>query len=245
MRFQVSRTAISALLICARLSTHSSLFQSKMVTKGCSSVTYMNTELSKRVDDRLMVVPGYSIDQLMELAGYSVASAVLDYYQLSGVSFPSTSPNVLVYCGPGNNGGDGLVAARHLKQFGFSPSVVYPKRGKSALFANLLQQMVDMDIPVLDQSPSETVYASNELVVDALFGFSCQGPSREPFTSMIQQFARSKVPVIAVDIPSGWDVDSGDVFNSLYMPKAVISLTAPKLCMRGYTGVHYVGGRYF
>ena len=56
---------------------------------------------------------GFSVDQLMELAGLSVASAASTEYP------PSTHPRVLVMAGPGNNGGDGLVAARHLHHFGW------------------------------------------------------------------------------------------------------------------------------
>lgn len=56
---------------------------------------------------------GFSIDQLMELAGLSVASAILAEYP------PSQYSRVLIVAGPGNNGGDGLVAARHLYHFGY------------------------------------------------------------------------------------------------------------------------------
>ena len=56
---------------------------------------------------------GFSIDQLMELAGLSVASSILAEYP------PSQYPKVLIVAGPGNNGGDGLVAARHLYHFGY------------------------------------------------------------------------------------------------------------------------------
>ena len=56
---------------------------------------------------------GYSIDQLMELAGLSVASVVRKSYPLDTL----TNKRVLICCGPGNNGGDGLVAARHLQLF--------------------------------------------------------------------------------------------------------------------------------
>lgn len=72
-----------------------------------------------------MTTPGFSVDQLMELAGLSVASSIESVY-------PRPAYNkVLVLCGPGNNGGDGLVAARHLKHFGFDPTMYYPKRGSS------------------------------------------------------------------------------------------------------------------
>lgn len=57
---------------------------------------------------------GFSVDQLMELAGLSVATAIAKEY-------PNQSGKVLVCCGPGNNGGDGLVAARHLKLFVYYP----------------------------------------------------------------------------------------------------------------------------
>ena len=99
------------------------------------------------VDEDLMATPGYSVDQLMELAGLSVAAAVADAYARE------THPRVLVVCGPGNNGGDGLVAARHLLQFGYSPTVVYPKRPNKPLFVNLATQMELNGIPLLDALP--------------------------------------------------------------------------------------------
>ena len=60
---------------------------------------------------------GFSVDQLMELAGLSVASAIAEEHS------PRTHRRVLIIAGPGNNGGDGLVAARHLYHFGFAPEV--------------------------------------------------------------------------------------------------------------------------
>jgi len=88
----------------------------------------------------------FSVDSLMELAGLSVAAAVADAYPLS------THPRPLVVCGPGNNGGDGLVAARHLWHFGYRPVVVYPKRPQKPLFVNLVAQMEALDIPLLEVS---------------------------------------------------------------------------------------------
>jgi NAD(P)H-hydrate epimerase len=81
------------------------------------------------------------------------------------------------------------------------------------------------------------------VVVDALFGFSFKGPIREPYKAVISALASSTTPVLAVDVPSGWDIENGDVYKTLYVPEAVISLTVPKLCLKTYSGVHFIGGR--
>lgn len=75
-----------------------------------------------------MSTGAFSIDQLMELAGLSVSQAVYRVHPLNKGS------RVLVACGPGNNGGDGLVAARHLKHYGYQPTIYYPKRSKNELY---------------------------------------------------------------------------------------------------------------
>ena len=75
--------------------------------------TRRSQQQAQQLDEELMGPLGFSVDQLMELAGLSVASAASTEYP------PSTHTRVLVVAGPGNNGGDGLVAARHLHHFGW------------------------------------------------------------------------------------------------------------------------------
>ena len=79
-----------------------------------SSITYLSQDQAINVDLDLMGPLGFSVDQLMELAGLSVASSLAEVY-----SRADHSGGVLVFAGPGNNGGDGLVAARHLHHFGY------------------------------------------------------------------------------------------------------------------------------
>lgn len=74
---------------------------------------YLTQEEAQNIDQELFTKFAFSVDQLMELAGLSVAVALAKVYPLC----EKQSNNVLVCCGPGNNGGDGLVAARHLKMF--------------------------------------------------------------------------------------------------------------------------------
>lgn len=74
---------------------------------------FLTQEEAQNIDQELFNKYAFSVDQLMELAGLSVAVALCKAYPIT----KSESSQVLVCCGPGNNGGDGLVAARHLKMF--------------------------------------------------------------------------------------------------------------------------------
>lgn len=74
-------------------------------------------EQAVAIDDELMGPLGFSVDQLMELAGLSVACSIAEEFPVA------KAPRVLVLAGPGNNGGDGLVCARHLHHFGYAVEV--------------------------------------------------------------------------------------------------------------------------
>jgi hydroxyethylthiazole kinase-like uncharacterized protein yjeF len=77
------------------------------------TMKYLTQDEAQKIDQELFNEFAFSVDQLMELAGLSVAVALTKAYSLP----TEKSSHVLVCCGPGNNGGDGLVAARHLKMF--------------------------------------------------------------------------------------------------------------------------------
>ena len=96
----------------------------------------------------------------MELAGLSVATAVHDFYQKQSVKSTGRR-RILILAGPGNNGGDGLVAARHLKHFGFDCYVVYPKKSAGQLFTNLVKQCEDLNISVSNDLTGATAAATS------------------------------------------------------------------------------------
>ena len=201
-------------------------------------ITLLTQKEAQAIDEELMGSPGFSVDQLMELAGLSVAQAVDDFLQQS-----TRSASILLLCGPGNNGGDGLVAARHLLHFGYRPVVVYPKRPARPLYENLVKQCEDLGIEVGFVLPAD-VDGQFDCVVDALFGFGTTGPLRAPFDQMVQTLTKVVTPIVSVDIPSGWDVESGDVHATGFVPEALVSLTAPKKCAAFFRGRHYLGGRF-
>eukprot|EP00123_Amoebidium_parasiticum_P014013 comp22280_c0_seq1/m.32985 comp22280_c0_seq1/g.32985 ORF comp22280_c0_seq1/g.32985 comp22280_c0_seq1/m.32985 type:complete len:262 (-) comp22280_c0_seq1:302-1087(-) len=212
-----------------------------LTKKAMATVRYLGQAAAQEVDVQLMGPKyAFSIDQLMELAGLSVACAIAKEYPAETMG----ALKMLVVCGPGNNGGDGLVAARHLKHFGHLPAVYYPKRTDRPLYRNLTTQCTNMDIPFLDSMPSSDQLTDYRLVVDAIFGFSFQGSVRAPFDTVLSAINSSKVPVCSVDIPSGWDVERGNVIGCGLTPTMLVSLTAPKLCAQSFKGVHYLGGRF-
>ncbi|SCU93193.1 LAFA_0F15148g1_1 [Lachancea sp. 'fantastica'] len=210
----------------------------------------ISSKLASQLDKDLMGPEiGFTLEQLMELAGFSVAQAVLKEYPLS----TNTKSQVLVLAGPGNNGGDGLVCARHLKLFGFEPVVYYPKPNtKAPFFSKLVDQLKFFKIPILSVDENWTRYLdpnSTLCVVDALFGFSFKPPVRKPFDTILQQLQKiqDRLPIVSVDVPTGWDVDEGPVEPNCIVPKVLVSLTVPKPCALKIDTLetqHYVGGRF-
>ena len=207
-------------------------------------VSHLSAAEAAAVDAELMGPLGYSVEQLMELAGLSCALAVLDAYP------PASHPRALVLAGPGNNGGDGLVAARHLSHFGYRVAVCLPGTPARDLYARLAKQCEGLGIPFVgaDEAAASPLAERCDVVLDALFGFSYRGEPRAPYDRVLSSLlpGASPPPIVSVDVPSGWPVDgppaAGD--PGKVQPDALVSLTAPKLCARGFAGRHYLGGRF-
>ncbi|KAG8836500.1 hypothetical protein FRC18_011270 [Serendipita sp. 400] len=220
------------------------------------SIRYLTARLAQQIDEELMNSAGaFSIDQLMELAGLACAQALATVYPLSKGEKKQNS-RVLVCCGPGNQGGDGLVAARHLSMFGYQPSVFLPKPGSKEIYQRLQTQVQNLSIPVYGSIPElETSLQETDVILDAIFGFSFSGPVRPPFDQVLSLIAKSKAPIVSVDIPSGWDVENGPVerevadkegqkVDQVLNPEVLVSLTAPKLGVKQFRGRHFLGGRF-
>ncbi|CCG84189.1 protein of unknown function [Taphrina deformans PYCC 5710] len=201
---------------------------------------YITAEEATELDKQLMSEDsGWSLDQLMELAGLAVACAV--HRATHGV--PCT---VLVIAGPGNNGGDGLVAARHLQLFGYTTEVYIPKK-KGGIYSRLLNQLIGLGI-VIHDSVDYSIGDGYGYIVDAIFGFSFSGDVRAPFDRTINELSQTRIPVLSVDAPSGWHIEDGQPaagkVGANFYPTALISLSAPKPCSRHFRGRHFLGGRF-
>mmetsp|Transcript_12175 Transcript_12175/g.22431 ORF Transcript_12175/g.22431 Transcript_12175/m.22431 type:complete len:328 (+) Transcript_12175:55-1038(+) len=234
--------SIAAVLLCSAGCTRRQVSQAT-ASSASSATSYLDQASAIQVDVDLMSPEGgFSIDQLMELAALSCAYSLVKAYPLPKFK------KVLVVCGPGNNGGDGLVMARHLLHFGYHPTVVYPIKPKNELYQRIVVQLLGLGIKPLAELP-DTGFDGYDVVVDAVFGFSFKGwrggGKDAPFDRAVELFTSSKVPVLAIDIPSGWDVEKGPSESANWQPDTLVSLTAPKLCAKHFQGsYHFLGGRF-
>lgn len=152
--------------------------------------------------DRASISAGVSGVALMEAAGQAVALAILRRWPRQ---------HVLVLCGPGNNGGDGFVAARHLQAAGWPTrlSMLLPDQALSGDAAHHARLWTGGTVPF---SPS--LLDAPGLVVDALFGAGLTRPLAGAALAMVQALAQHRAVVCAVDVPSGLDGATGSVHGA-------------------------------
>lgn len=168
---------------------------------------------------------------LMENAGRGAAAWLRD----EGLRGTIESSRVLIVCGPGNNGGDGGVVARHLDAWGASVRVVWLAardrlRGDAALQRDVLARSgVEQTFHAADASGLDALLAQADWVVDALLGTGLTRPVEGAFLAAITALNRSGKPILALDLPSGLDADRGVPLGAAVQARATATFVAPKL----------------
>ncbi|OAG28473.1 bifunctional ADP-dependent NAD(P)H-hydrate dehydratase/NAD(P)H-hydrate epimerase [Thermodesulfatator autotrophicus] len=178
---------------------------------------------------------------LMENAGRGTAELIVE-------RFSHVLPQgALIICGPGNNGGDGFVIARHLFQKGFPVKIfcLAPTekfKGDALINLQIVKKMklplffVDSDISTLRQE-----IKACGLIVDAIFGTGLTREVGGHFAAAIEAINQSEKPVIAVDIPSGLSADSGKPLGIAVKATLTATMALPKIGQVIYPGRYYVG----
>jgi len=164
---------------------------------------------------------------LMENAGAAVADYVLSHHAAGG--------RIVVFCGKGNNGGDGFVAARRLHQHGKNIQVILladpaDLRGDAAIMFGKLPDAA-VAVHSSEELKSERVRSSlrADLYVDAVLGTGFKPPVSGLYADAIAIMNASQVPVVAVDIPSGADADAmGPQAGTIARADAIVTFTAPR-----------------
>ncbi|CAM4123381.1 NAD(P)H-hydrate dehydratase [Saccharibacillus endophyticus] len=153
----------------------------------------------------------------------------------------------LILAGKGNNGGDGLVAARYLQDAGVQVSVLCaenPERFSEEAAAQL-ESVRRSSIPVQTVPDSGEVsnidFASYTGLVDALLGIGTSGEPREPYASLIQAANDSGLPTIAADIPSGLDAKTGQTAEACIRAERTVCIAFLKTGLAQYPGAKAAG----
>jgi len=205
---------------------------------------YLVTAKEMRELDRLTIerygIPGHV---LMERAGAGATEALLKEFPQVGQTL------VLVFAGKGNNGGDGFVIARLLKKQGVKCEVLLVAK-KSEVKGDALQNLSAFlrmrgrvtEIP----TPAQLDFVQDKLnhcglVVDALLGTGLHSPVQGLMAALIDLINTSGVPVVAVDIPSGLEADSGRPLGTAVQAELTVTFGYPKLGQIGDPGASYVG----
>jgi NAD(P)H-hydrate epimerase len=171
---------------------------------------------------------GISRLQLMENAGSRVADQIAS-------RFKPTKTRIAIFCGLGGNGGDGLVAARHLLSQGFRIEVVLAGKPtditseETRINLNALQSLAgSINIhEAIDSSLIPDVKA--DVIVDALLGTGLKGTPRPPVTQLISKINAMKAFKVAVDVPSGINSDTGEAFGEAIKADVTITFHKPKI----------------
>lgn len=172
-------------------------------------------------DRRTAAEFGVSMQQLMDNAGSTVARFVLRQYP--------DAKRIVVLCGKGNNGGDGFVAARRLLAAGRKVQVIVLAENKEALRGDAANAFAALDAPIVFAS-EKIALPEADLYLDAVLGTGFQPPLRGLALTLREQLLHVTQPVVAVDVPSGWDADSQEPTSETAFPAdAVVTFTAPKL----------------
>ena len=187
----------------------------------------------RRVDAHATSQYGIPSLTLMEAAGRAVAEALVE--EIPGLD----GRRVVMFCGKGNNGGDGLVAARHLRDLGVSARVVLlsqPEALKGDAAVNLERARgLGVAIDVCEEETTLVRITSDfdrdTIVVDALLGTGVSGGARGVIAAAIDAINLSPATIVAIDLPSGADADSGALPGLTVRAHRTLTLCRPKPCL--------------
>jgi len=188
---------------------------------------------------------------LMENAGRAVAEETIKLLK------HKKNPRVTVICGKGNNGGDGFVTARHLHNKKYKVTILYlgninDVKSRSQATNINLNIALKLRIPVIELSfllkglprPHRNAFRllkSADVIIDAIFGIGLEREIQSPLLEFIAQINSSSIPVVAVDIPSGLDTDTGNPLGIAIKAKRTVTFGFPKIGFLRPSAKKYLG----
>uniref|UniRef100_A0A8C0BIG3 ApoA-I-binding protein 2 n=1 Tax=Buteo japonicus TaxID=224669 RepID=A0A8C0BIG3_9AVES len=211
---------------------------------GSARVTRACKAEAEAIEKELLEDYRFGRQQLIEIWGHACAVAVTKPF--TGC-WHCRAPAALALCGQEGAGGDprgSPCPGSALLLLG--PTIFYPKRSPDPLYRDFTTQCEKMDIPFLSYLPTEVQLINDayNAVVDAVLGAEAEAAEgREPCAAILATLKHVRIPIVSLDVPSGWDVEAGS--SGGISPDVLVSLSAPKQCARRFLGrQHFVAGRF-
>lgn len=200
----------------------------------------------KEIDRMMMEEIGVSLLLMMENAG--VALTQLSRHLLNGELL---NKKLVIFVGKGNNGGGGLAAARHLLNKGCHLTVIsaqaeedFKYAAKSQLETLMNSGFKPIYLDSIDLDELFELIIGSDLIIDSLLGYGVEGNPKEPYSDLIEFINRSHSMILANDLPSGLDADTGLPGIPCIHANATLTLALPKKGLLAPGAEKYVGDLY-
>jgi NAD(P)H-hydrate epimerase len=203
-----------------------------------AGVVYVTAEEMRRIDD--ITIREFQMDVVMLMENAGRATATMARQMLQGTTI---GKRVACLVGGGNNGGDGMVAARHLANWGADVEVIVgtTKDRMKSVPLGQLHILEKMGLPTLS---TDYVLGDYDLLVDGLMGYGLEGNPRDRVAIMIKDANVSGRPILALDVPSGMNATSGEAYDPCIKAAATLTLALPKTGFLAPSASRYFGDLY-
>ena len=208
-----------------------------------NSLKVVDAETMRAIDEEAIKDYGLPGIALMENAGRGIAEVILK-------TFPNLKDKkVAILCGKGNNGGDGIVVARHLQNNDVKPSVYLfadeeSIKGDAATNLNVWKEMGGVVHSILSEADLKLHNISiihSMVLVDALFGTGLKTEVKGVYSEAISLLNRLNVPVVSVDSPSGLDCSTGKILGEAVKADITVTFGLPKIGLLIHPGAEHAG----
>ena len=206
--------------------------------KERAGVVYVTAEEMRKMDNA--TIQEFHVDVLVLMENAGRATATLAKQMLRETTF---GKHVGCLVGGGNNGGDGMVAARHLANWGADVKVIASstKDKMKEVPLGQLHILEKMGVPILSTDYALRDY---DLLIDGLIGYGLEGNPRDRVAMIIKDANASERPILALDLPSGMNATTGEAYDPCIKATATLTLALPKTCFLSPIASPYVGDLY-
>jgi len=187
-------------------------------------IPFIDGKTLKSIDERAESEYGITLVQLMEVAGTRMAEFLRASYRRIN------NEEVLIICGKGNNGGDGLVAARVLHNWGKKVKVLlaFPEKDYLGVPLQQLHSCKKHGLEIVEYYTDQNPY----VIVDCLFGFGFQGELKPSHRELVQWMNQNKADVFSCDLPSGMNSTEFSPDQLTVQADCTLTFTVPKEVFR-------------